>query len=452
MKAYRLFPLILLTVVTFNAAAYEAGIAKVVITPQDKIWMAGYAARNHPAEGVEHDLYAKALTLKDDEGSMVTMVTIDLLGVTSEMTQAISTQVEEKTGMPASNLMLTSSHTHSGPVVRKNLNDMYDLSDEQKTLIASYTDTLIKNIIQAVLQSQQNLQPVSLSYGTGEATFAINRREYTLQGVRIGLNPIAPVDHDVPVLSIQNSDGKVIGMVFGYACHNTTMDFYQYCGDYAGFAQLELERLYPDATAMFWSGCGGDANPNPRRELDHAKSHGRELAVAVASVLNAPMKNLDGSLQVNSSTIDLQLTPAPSREEIEQQRESSNKYIQSRARNLLQTLVSKGSISETYPYPIQVWKIGELTWVALAGEVVVDYALRFKHEYGRETTWVIAYANDVFAYIPSLRVLREGGYESETSMIYYGLHGPWAETVEQSIVDEVDQLVSEINSKPSQKQ
>lgn len=425
------------------AKGYEAGIAKTVITPQEKIWMAGYAARNHPAEGVEHDLYAKALTLKDDDGSIVTIVTIDLLGVTSEMTHIITEQVEKKTGLPPSNLMLTSSHTHSGPVVRKSLNDMYGLSDEQQKLIESYTDTLIQNIIHVVIESQQNLQSVELSYGTGKATFAINRREYTLQGVKIGLNPIGPVDHDVPVLSIKNSDGKVIGVLFGYACHNTTLDFYKYCGDYAGFAQIELERLYPEATAMFWSGCGGDANPNPRKELDHAKAHGRELAVAVASVLNSPMNALVGPFQTHASTIDLKFTPAPSREEIKKRTESSNKYIQKNAQNLLQTLVSKGSIPETYPYPIQVWKIGDLTWVALAGEVVVDYALQLKHDYGRDDTWVIGYANDVFAYIPSLRVLREGGYESETSMIYYGFHGPWAETVEQSILNEVHRLVEE---------
>ena len=430
------------SIFTVNAA-YQAGIAKTVITPQEPLWMAGYAARNHPAEGTEHDLFAKALTLKDEQSEVLTIVTLDLLGVTAEMTRAISQRIETEIGLPASNLMLTSSHTHSGPVIRKNLDDMYDLPDEQTTLIAAYTNDLIEKIIQVILDSHQNLQPVSLSYGTGEAAFAINRREYTLQGVRIGLNPIGPVDHDVPVLSIKNEAKKVIGVLFGYACHNTTLDYYQYCGDYAGYAQLEIERLYPEATAMFWSGCGGDINPNPRREVDHAKSHGRELAVAVAKVLNSPLKQLNGPFKASASTVDLTLTPAPTKQQLEEQRSDSNKYIQRRAQSLLQTLTKKGSIPETYPYPIQVWKLVELTWISLAGEVVIDYALLFKHEYGPETTWVIAYANDVFAYIPSLRILREGGYESDTSMIYYGLHGPWAETVEQSVVDEVDRLVSQ---------
>ncbi len=430
---------------TISYADYQAGVASVVITPQEKLWLSGYAARKHPAEGVEHDLHAKALTIKDNQGQTVTMVTLDLIGVTAEMTEAISQRTQNDLGLPQSNLMITSSHTHSGPVIRKNLTDMYDHTDEQSLLIDEYTTTLIEKIIGVIKESHKRLQPVSMSYGTGNAGFAINRREYTFNGVRIGLNPIGPVDHDVPVLAVRDSDDKVIAVLFGYACHNTTLDYYKFCGDYAGFAQIELERLYPDATALFWSGCGGDINPNPRRELDHAKSHGRELAVAVANVLNSKMEPLSGAIQTAASTIDLTLTPAPSKQEIEKQKTDANKYIQRRAQSLLNTLTKQGAIPETYPYPIQVWKLGELTWISLAGEVVIDYALLFKHEYGRDTTWVISYANDVFAYIPSLRILREGGYESDTSMIYYGLHGPWAETVEQTIVNEVDELTTSLN-------
>jgi hypothetical protein len=89
---------------------------------------------------------------------------------------------------------------------------------------------------------------------------------------------------------------------------------------------------------------------------------------------------------------------------------------------------------------------GSITLVALAGEVVVDYGLRLKREVGSpDQLWVVAYANDVFAYIPSRRVLSEGGYEAETSMVYYGLHGPWAPEVEDRIVDKVREMAGKIN-------
>ena len=93
---------------------------------------------------------------------------------------------------------------------------------------------------------------------------------------------------------------------------------------------------------------------------------------------------------------------------------------------------------------MQVWQLGDgLTWVLLGGEVVVDYSLRLKKELGPGRTWVAAYTNDVMAYIPSLRVLNEGGYEGEGSMVYYALPTKWAPEVEELIVKEVHRQVEE---------
>jgi hypothetical protein len=105
---------------------------------------------------------------------------------------------------------------------------------------------------------------------------------------------------------------------------------------------------------------------------------------------------------------------------------------------LLEELRKKGSLRGNYPYPVQVWKLGDgPLLVALGGEVVVDYALRLKKEMGAETTWVMGYANDVMAYIPSLRVLKEGGYEGGGAMVYYGLPAVWSPRVEEIIVKTV---------------
>ena len=100
-------------------------------------------------------------------------------------------------------------------------------------------------------------------------------------------------------------------------------------------------------------------------------------------------------------------------------------------------------LSATYPYPVQVWRLGpELTWVALGGEVMVDYSLRLKKELGLGKTWVAGYSNDVMAYIPSLRVLKEGGYEGGGAMVYYGLPSPWAPRVEEDIVTAVHHVAA----------
>ncbi len=302
-------------------------------------------------------------------------------------------------------------------------------------------------LVQVISNSLENLEPARLFHGHGTADFAMNRRQYNLDGISIGHNPIGPVDHDVPVMKVAGEDGKMKAIVFGYACHNTTLSFYKFCGDYAGFAQHDLEKEYPGTIAMFWSGCGADQNPDPRRELQHAIDHGEELSQAVQTVLNGSMKEIGGPIQTEFSKTDIPLTPAPTREQLEKDIQTDNRYIQSRAQKLLKTLDEKGKIPETYPYPLQVWRFSDdLLWIAMAGEVVVDYSLRLKHELGAENTWVIAYANDVFAYIPSLRVLREGGYEADTSMIYYGLHGPWKPQVEKLIVNEIHRLIKKARS------
>ena len=104
----------------------------------------------------------------------------------------------------------------------------------------------------------------------------------------------------------------------------------------------------------------------------------------------------------------------------------------------LQRLNAGESLAGTYPYPIQVWRLGSsLILVALGGEVVVDYALRLKQELGSGSTWIAGYSNDVMAYIPSRRVLSEGGYEGGGAMVYYSLPSPWAPTIEERIIEGV---------------
>ncbi len=112
---------------------------------------------------------------------------------------------------------------------------------------------------------------------------------------------------------------------------------------------------------------------------------------------------------------------------------------------MLDTLDRKGKLPAWYPYPIQAWRFGSgLTLIPMAGEVVVDYALRFKRELSPERTWVLGYSNDVFAYIPSLRVLKEGGYEGGGAMIYYGQPGPFAESVEEIIVSRIHRMIKSL--------
>jgi hypothetical protein len=422
-------------------AGYKAGAGSVVITPEKNIWMAGYAARKGPAEGKEHDLFAKAFAIEDPNGARAVVVTTDLVAVSSTLTHAVFDRVQAKYAIPRERFMMTASHTHSGPVTNDRLYDMYGLDDAQSALIAEYTATLPDKILGAVDAAITSLEPCTLHWGIGEAGFAKNRRAFVLGGMNNAFNPIGPVDHDVPVLLARKADGKPKAVLFGYACHNTTLSWQMFCGDYAGFAQAYLEQALPGTTALFVSGCGADQNPLPRGTVEHAKQYGGELSGAVLHVVGGVMKPVTSPIKTSYKEIPLGLSPAPSREEVEKQLQDQNVYIQRRAKRMLKTFDEKGALDTTYPYPVQVWRFGnDLQMTALGGEVVVDYSLLIKYELGKDNQFVIGYANDVCAYIPSLRVLREGGYEGAESMIYYGFHGPWAPQVQDDIMKTVHEL------------
>jgi hypothetical protein len=264
-----------------------------------------------------------------------------------------------------------------------------------------------------------------------------------VNGVINRFNPIGPVDHDVPVLMAKDDSGAIEGILFGYACHNTTVGFQEFSGDYAGYAQIHLEQAYPGATALFAAGCGGDQNPLPRRTVELAERYGRELGEAVERVVGGAMTGVDGALRTEYEVISLALTKAPSEEEVGQQLLDKNVYVARRAKRLKGLYARDGKLPESLPYPVQVWHLGNAVQItALSGEVVVDYSLLIKHEYPREKQFVMGYSNDCPAYIPSLRVLREGGYEGADSMVYYGVHGPWAASIEERIMRSIRKLAA----------
>jgi neutral ceramidase len=155
------------------------------------------------------------------------------------------------------------------------------------------------------------------------------------------------------------------------------------------------------------------------------------------------MNPIDGNLRTSYFEIALPLERIPGRDEVQKDLASTNKYVAHRAKLLLAQMDAGKPIDERYPYPVQTWHVGsELVWVFLGGEVVVDYSLRLKREFEQRPLRVFGYANDVMAYIPSRRVLTEGGYEGREAMVYYGLPSVWQADVEKLIVDEVHRQVT----------
>jgi neutral ceramidase len=422
--------------------AWQAGVARADITPAQPIWMGGYAARTHVSEGVRQHIFVKALALKDDKGAVTVLVTSDLLGFPAEVSAPIFSRVQQQFGLPRERVVLNSSHTHSAPVVGHMLSPAYPYGEAERKVVSDYTAKLEDQVVTAIGGAIKNMAPAELSFEQGLAGVAVNRR-------RVGHRDYpGPVEQDVPVLAVRGSDHNLRAIVFGYACHNTVLDDYEINGDWAGYAQAAIEQKYPGASAMFVQDCGADANPLPRRSVELAERYGDTVATAVDQVLHGKMRPVEGPLTAAFVSVDLPFQKAPSREEFEARTHGKNAVEQRHAKLMLQMLDRDGKLPDHHAYPIQVLKFGnDMTFIALGGEVVVDYSLRFKRQYGFDKLWVAGYSNDVFAYIPSVRVLKEGGYEGGGAMIAYGQPAPFTPAVEEIIAKGVDSLISEVAQK-----
>jgi len=392
------------------ADGVRAGVGRVVITPTLPAWLSGYAARTEPAREVLHDLWAKALMLDDGSGGRVVLVTTDLIGLPREISQAAAKQIEQKYRLKRSQLLFNSSHTHTGPAVRPNLSVMYNWGPEYDRVSRAYAEQLTNALVRVVGDALDSMAPARLSVGNGSVGFAVNRRQRTPEGFRIGVNPDGPVDHGVPVLLVADPDGKPRAILFAYACHNTTLTakVLAVSGDYAGFAQLEVERRHPGATAMFMMLCGGDQNPNPRGTLEHAVSYGKEFAEAVERALAGEMRAVQPRIRTAFKETSLDFD-RHSRDQFETELKSGDRFRERRARLMLEAYDRLRPI-RSLPYPVQAVRLDDrLAILALAGEVVLDYSIRAKREFPNWNLLVAGYSNEVSCYIPSARVLVESG-------------------------------------------
>ena len=222
---------------------------------------------------------------------------------------------------------MSASHTHCGPALRNSLYDAYPLTDEQRGLIEKYSQQLETKLVQVVSDALATLSPAQVTANEGETNFAVNRRNNS-EGkvpkllVEGALN--GPIDHSVPVLAVTDGEGKLKAVMFGYACHNTVMSFNKWSGDYAGFAQLALEKSHPGAQAMFFMGCGGDQNPLPRGKLELAERYGSMLATPLRRHCAKSLECLHLSSTTTIEMVKLDLGPELTKAELETFKNGTN--------------------------------------------------------------------------------------------------------------------------------
>lgn len=446
-KIRRLIPALLLLAytVTVHAAPgsddaylWKAGVARVVITPEYPVWMAGYSSRTSPSDGKLHDLWAKALVLEDASGNRSLLVTMDLLSIPKDFSDELRGWVKERYGLDNGRIILSTSHTHSGPVISRALKDIYPMGDSDWETVDRYTGEL-KGLLHGLIdQAMERLQPAYLSTGNGILRFQVNRRNNKENSITPLTELKGPNDYSVPVMKIERADNSLLAILFGYACHPTTLAINQLSGDYPGFAQIELEKLYPGATAMFFQGGGADQNPIPRRSIPLAKQYGKELAAAVERVLSEDMERQESVLTTGYAEIDLPFEkplPVSELEKIAQGKDYQARW----AAGMLHDIRSGNPFISSYPYPVGFWRMGQQTLFVLGGELLISYTISLKEIYG-QNIFVMGYANDVVGYIPGKKVLEEGGYEGDTSQRVYGLPAKWDPSIETLIIEGIKGL------------
>lgn len=433
-----------------DSLQWKAGVAQAVITPREAIWMAGYASRNRPSEGKLHDLRAKALALEDSEGNRAVLITSDIIGFTKASSDRIRDHLLNKFGLARDRIILNSSHTHTGPEVdaMKYKWRVADMDPARLEDVNRYTNELENQVIQVVGRALQAMEPAQLYSASGVARFQVNRRNNSESNLDQQTDLRGPNDYAVPVIKIANTEGELLAIAFGYACHPTVLSGYKLSGDYAGFAQLELENRYPGVTALFFQGAAGDQNPLPRGTELLAEQYGRSLAAAVVRVLDEDMRPQPSHISTAYKEIDLPFAGMPSEEELLAFSKTSSGYQRNWALYMLDKLKRGETRMTSYPYPIQVWKLGDQPLISLAGEPVIDYAISLKRIFG-PGTFVLGYSNDPnMAYIPTTRILREGGYEGASSQMAKGLPGTWSPVVETMILREVTELAVQAGIQP----
>ena len=425
------------------------GVAQVDITPDYPIRLSGYGSRRTESEGIIQRLWAKALAIGTETDEPVVVVTVENCGLPDELTEEVARRVKQKTGLSRAHFVACFTHTHSAPCLTNAAPFIFssDIPPAQQAKIERYTQQLGDWMEAVALEAVANREPCHVQWSVGELDFAKNRRT---EG--------GPVDNSLPMLQITDADGVLRAVWASYACHCTTLagTDNHICGDWAGYAQEAIQKANPGATALISIGCGADANPASRMmpmpekqqevfetRLAYAKEHGESLASEVQRLLTADATSLSTTPTGSFERVNLPFDTLPTLDEWKA-RAAEGGAVGYHAQKHLERLQRGEPLQTELSYPVQTWHFGdELAIVFLASEVVVDYSLRLKREFDSARLWVGAYANAFPGYIPSERVLAEGGYEGGGAMLYFGPPTRFAPGVEQLVVDAVHRLLPE---------
>lgn len=435
---------------TRPALTYRAGTATERVTPNEPLWLAGYAVRTSPARGTLSDLYASALSLDDGDGGRLVIASIDLIAITRTIADPVYEAVFKATGLPRERLILAATYTHYGPEFRPDKELFFNIPSEYASKILPTARRLSDALVRVILAALDEVEPVRLLARKTVAGFAHNRRR---AGVREGTPSTEDVlDRDVPVIEAVRADGSSKAILFGYACHNTTIppEDGRYCADWAGFAKEQIRAARAGTTPLFITGCAADQNPEPRGSVELSRQYGAELAEAVLNGDRDAAIEVSGSIRVAVDDVPLPLQPV-TRQAVEQMLAAGADDPPKRvkARFLLEQMDRGEPLIRAYPAPMQAVRLGEqVLWIVMSGETVVDWSHAFKRAFAdvAPLVWVAGYCNDMYGYLPTRRIKNEGGYEGGRANLWSWVPSPFTLDVEDTVTAAIRRLVTKVSA------
>lgn len=412
-----------------------AGVARRCITPTRPVFQSGYS-RTKKSEGVYQQLYARALVIGNSRHNRVAILTGELLDFSESVVNAVKSGVRKKLGLSESQVLLSASHTHCGPVLDDGLANLYPEVDME------YVRWLGETCVDAICEAAEVMVPVTAQYGVSRAAFGINRRRADLPGCPMMPNPDGRWDPEVGILKIARMDGQPVAILFSYACHATVMGGQVIGGDYPGHAQLCLELEFPGANAMFLAGCFGDVRPrmiNAKGSfcsgtLDDVRTLGRELSLAVMAGLSGRLVDVTGPILHRQKIVTLRYAEVPSASALYEKTKSGSSGEARWAKFMLERLERDGSLPSTRPSTVQVIGIGPFRLVAFNDETCVGYQLKIKKGLAPAPAIVAAYCGTSRSYVPTADMIPEGGYEARTNIWYYLEPSPLTAEAESILV------------------
>ncbi|HJP30511.1 MAG: hypothetical protein QF689_16555 [Candidatus Latescibacteria bacterium] len=426
-----------------SRTSYRVGLATVDVTPPVGIFLAGYAGRDSPSDGVYHPLRAVCIAMDEgaDDSTPLLLVTIDWLGFYDRTADA-RRRIGERTGLPPERILLTGTHTHCGPVLRREMD-----SRRHGVLDEDYIERTLTTLAETAATALADRQPAHLRVGTGRCGFSSSRRRPAGKGgVQFRPSLDAPHDHQVSALAVESENGDLRYVLFSYACHPTsTGPILQIGGDYPAFACDAIESQHAGVTAAFFQGCAGDQKVDARNPegdgyrkltVDEVRERGEDLAASVSGALTeGALRDVTGPLLLSQEFVPL-TTDVPEEEELRVHLDSPQGYVREWAQHHLDLRAAGTPAGNSFSFEVQTLRFGTgLAFIALAGEMCVEYGLRYRDEHGTRfgDVWTLGYANEMVGYIPARRQIPEGGYEVIDNNRHLLYTGPFSEDTEELI-------------------